>query len=104
MPDRIEQIACADIEIPERYRQEMGDMDALAESIETVGLLHPIGVTRDGGKPRLLFGERRLRAKRDVLRHETIAAQVFDLDRDLSRQAELDKNEHRKALTLGERY
>jgi hypothetical protein len=34
MPDRIEQIACADIEIPERYRQETGDMDALAEGIE----------------------------------------------------------------------
>ena len=79
MPDRIVQIHCADIEVPaDRYRKEMGDLQGLADSIAEVGLLHPIGVTQDGDKPRLVFGERRLRAMRDILRCETIAAQVFD--------------------------
>jgi ParB/RepB/Spo0J family partition protein len=105
MPDRIEQITCADIEVPaDRYRKDMGDLQGLADSIETVGQLHPIGVMEDSGKYRLVFGERRLRAARDVLRWETIPARIFDLDLDTSRQVEHDENEHRKALTLGERH
>jgi ParB family chromosome partitioning protein len=42
----------------------MGDLSALAASIAEVGLLQPIGVSADG---ELVFGERRLRACRDLL-------------------------------------
>ena len=45
MADRIEQIRCEDIEVPDRYRKDMGDLAALAESIDTVGQLQPIGIT-----------------------------------------------------------
>lgn len=47
------------ITIGERHRKDMGDIDALAQSIADVGLLHPIVVTPDG---RLIAGARRLEA------------------------------------------
>jgi ParB family chromosome partitioning protein len=49
----------ADIKIGQRIRKDMGDVQSLAESIEDLGLLHPVLVTPDG---LLLSGERRLRA------------------------------------------
>jgi ParB-like chromosome segregation protein Spo0J len=53
----------------------MGDLEGLAQSIKD-GLLHPIGITPDH---ELIFGERRLRAYRDVLRRETIPARIIDV-------------------------
>ena len=47
------------IRVGKRHRRDMGDIDALAESIEDIGLLHPIIVDEDG---RLLAGARRLAA------------------------------------------
>jgi hypothetical protein len=47
------------IKVGERIRKDMGDIAALAKSIEDIGLLQPIIVTPDG---LLLCGERRLRA------------------------------------------
>ena len=43
----------SDIDTGERYRKDMGDLPALAASIEAVGLLHPIVVMGkpDGGHP-----------------------------------------------------
>jgi ParB family chromosome partitioning protein len=49
----------ASIKIGERIRKDMGDIDALAESIADLGLLNPITVAPDG---KLLAGERRLEA------------------------------------------
>jgi ParB family chromosome partitioning protein len=49
----------ARIKVGKRIRKDMGDIAALAESIEDLGLLHPVIVTPDG---LLLSGERRLRA------------------------------------------
>jgi ParB family transcriptional regulator, chromosome partitioning protein len=49
----------AEIRIGKRIRKDMGDVQSLAESIEDLGLLHPVLVTPDG---LLLSGERRLRA------------------------------------------
>ena len=95
-------VPCAEISIPaKRYRRDMGDLAALAASIGQLGLLHPIGVTP---ARELIFGERRLRAVRDVLGCETIAVHVFDLDLDLSLEAESAENEQRKALTLSEKH
>ena len=53
----------AEIRISERIRRDMGDIAALARSIEEVGLLHPITVTPDG---ELLLGQRRLLACREL--------------------------------------
>jgi N6-adenosine-specific RNA methylase IME4/ParB-like chromosome segregation protein Spo0J len=49
----------ADISIGVRYRRDLGDIEALAESIRIVGLLHPVVVTPDG---QLIAGRRRLAA------------------------------------------
>ena len=62
-----------DIKIGNRHRKDMGDIEALAKSIEEVGLLQPIGITPDY---ELVFGERRLRAYRDILGRDTIPARI----------------------------
>jgi ParB family transcriptional regulator, chromosome partitioning protein len=47
------------IKVGKRHRYELGDIEWLAESIEDIGLLHPITVSEDGV---LLAGRRRLAA------------------------------------------
>jgi len=47
------------IKIGSRFRQDNGDILALAESIEEIGLLHPIVVTP---ADELVCGERRIEA------------------------------------------
>lgn len=47
------------IKIGKRHRRDLGDIDALAGSIEDIGLLNPITVDE---KNRLLAGARRLAA------------------------------------------
>lgn len=54
-----ERRAIADIIIGARHRKDLGDLDALAESIRTLGLLQPIGIHED---LTLVFGHRRLLA------------------------------------------
>ena len=49
------------IQVGFRYRKDLGDLRALAQSIEEVGLLHPVVVTPEG---RLIAGQRRLQACR----------------------------------------
>jgi ParB family transcriptional regulator, chromosome partitioning protein len=51
--------AIAAIKVGKRYRRDLGDIDALAASIEDIGLLHPIIVDEQGF---LLAGARRLAA------------------------------------------
>jgi hypothetical protein len=47
------------VRVLDRHRRDLGDVRGLAESIRTVGLLHPIVLTRAG---RLVAGQRRLAA------------------------------------------
>jgi hypothetical protein len=47
------------IRVGRRHRRDFGDIDQLADSIEDIGLLHPITVNEDG---LLLAGARRLAA------------------------------------------
>jgi ParB family transcriptional regulator, chromosome partitioning protein len=49
----------AEIRIGERHRRDMGDIEALAASIEDIGLLNPITLNEHGF---LLAGARRLAA------------------------------------------
>ncbi len=85
------------IRIPERHRKDMGDLDGLARSIERIGLLHPIGITQLG---KLVYGERRLRAVRDVLGWAAIPALTINID---ALEAEHDENQIRKDFTISER-
>lgn len=91
-------INITDIKVGNRHRQDMGDLSHLAASIQQEGLLQPIGVT---DKMELVFGERRLRAVRDVLKEMTILARIVDVSSILA--GEYAENEIRKDFTPSER-
>lgn len=86
----------ADIRIGERVRKDMGDLDALAASIQTLGLMHPPGVTPGG---LLIFGHRRIQACTQ-LGMTRVPVRVMDVEDLLS--AERDENQVRKDFTPSE--
>ena len=85
------------IKIGNRFRQDHGDIEALAASIKEIGLLQPIVVDR---QHYLICGHRRLLAHQS-LGLETIQARVIQVQSLL--QAEHDENELRKGFTASER-
>lgn len=91
-------VRIADIVIGPRFRKELGDIDALAESVKARGgfLQLPV-VTSDD---RLVLGYRRLQAAKKLNLKE-IEVRVFDPDDLLL--AEHDENEFRKDFTTSER-
>ena len=56
-----------DIKIKKRVRKDLGDLDALKNSLRTYGLLNPITITRDY---ELIAGERRLQAAKALGKHK----------------------------------
>jgi ParB-like chromosome segregation protein Spo0J len=93
----VHQVAIADIVIGDRHRRDMGDIAGLAESIEQIGLLQPIGITED---KRLVFGERRVRAYEHLGRAK-IPARLVHVD-SIAR-GEHDENVLRQDFTQSER-
>lgn len=86
----------ADIIIGTRHRKDMGDIAALAKSIDDVGLLHPVVVRPDGV---LIAGERRIRAAQ-MLGWTDIPATVIDLDAVM--RGEIAENVQRKDFAPSE--
>ncbi len=84
------------IRVGERDRSDLGNLDELAASIQTVGLLHPIAITADRD---LIAGGRRLAALR-LLGWRDVPVSVANLTNiaDLL-QAEHDENTCREPLT-----
>lgn len=90
------------VTVEDRYRRELGDVAALADSIEKVGLLHPIVVTSD---LRLIAGQRRLEAARKLGWREVPVRIADDLDSVTAMLvAERDENTCRKDMTASELY
>jgi ParB family chromosome partitioning protein len=89
-------VPIATVAVGERDREELGDIDALARSIQAVGLLHPVVVTE---ALTLVAGDRRLAAVRQLGWAE-VPVTVVDLATaaDVLR-AEADENTERKPLT-----
>ena len=89
-----------DIIIRERQRKRMGDIAALAKSIDDLGLLQPVVVRPDGT---LVAGQRRLAACR-MLSWEDVPVYVAENLEDELRmlRAERDENTCRKALAPSE--
>lgn len=85
------------IQVGTRYRLHLGDIAALAESMQALGVLHPIVVTPDN---RLIAGARRLAAAKR-LGWEEIAVHVVDVPSLL--ETEYDENVLRKDFTIIER-
>ena len=94
----IVEVRCDAVHVGERHRKDLGEIEVLAASIATEGLLQPIGITEENV---LVFGERRLRAFQDVLRRETIPARVVHV-RGIT-AGEYAENEIRKDFTESER-
>lgn len=93
-------IAIDEIKIGDRKRKQMGDIDALAKSIDTVGLLHPIVASTDH---QLICGGRRLEACKQLgwkTVEVTIATSINDVER--AELAELEENTCRKDLIPSE--
>jgi len=87
-----------EIRIGERHRKDLGDLESLAGWIRDTGLLHPIGVTPDNV---LIFGQRRLRACRDILKWQTIPARTVHVRSIM--EGEVAENLVRKDFTPSER-
>jgi hypothetical protein len=92
------EVGCDAVRITERCRKDMGNLQALADSIAAEGLLQPIGITEDCV---LVFGLRRLIAVRDILRRPTIPALVVNVSSIVN--GEYMENEIRKDFTASER-
>jgi ParB family transcriptional regulator, chromosome partitioning protein len=90
-------LSIAAIKIGFRFRQDHGDIAALARSIEAVGLLHPVVVTPSN---ELVCGERRIEAAR-LLGWQEIPVRVVDIDAIVL--GEHAENELRKDFTVSER-
>ena len=93
------QIPVADIIVKKRIRQEMGDIESLAESLKRYGQISPIVVSR---KNVLIAGGRRLEAARH-LGWRTINAVVSDSSGELERlELEVEENIQRRDFSMDE--
>lgn len=99
----LRQVKIEEVEVVgERGRKEMGDIENLAASIHTNGLIHPIAVYALNGQPpyRLVAGERRLRACQS-LKWPEISVRIYDREMTEAElyAVELFENLKRKSLT-----
>ncbi|NJL70375.1 MAG: ParB/RepB/Spo0J family partition protein [Candidatus Competibacteraceae bacterium] len=93
-------IAAITIERDTRQRRELPDIEGLAESIRTTGLIHPIVITREG---KLVAGERRLTACTSIGWTDIPAQYADTLDPIELHAIELEENVRRVDLTWVER-
>lgn len=90
------QIPIDSIRIPERVRQDLGNLDSLMDSLKRVGQLNPITVTPDY---ELIAGHRRLTAATQLGWKTIDAVVVSGLDEVRRLEMELEENIHRKDFT-----
>jgi N6-adenosine-specific RNA methylase IME4/ParB-like chromosome segregation protein Spo0J len=83
-------IAISNIKVGRRHRRDLGNLGPLAETIEGIGLLHPIVIRPDGT---LIAGERRLAACKSLGWTE-VPVRVVVLDEIV--RGEFAENAHRK--------
>lgn len=96
---KVEKIPIEQIQIKDRVREDLGDMEVLKNSIRKYGLLNPIMVDQHY---RLIAGERRLRAARE-LGFTTIDANIVPEQTPLVRfDMEMQENLARKEFTEAE--
>ena len=86
------------IEIGDRHRRDMGDIEALAANIGQLGLLQPIGVDEHF---HLIYGARRFDACTLILEWKTVPCVVVKMKSLLA--GEFSENEFRKQFTPTER-
>lgn len=92
-------LAISRIHVGERRREDMGDLQGLAESIEKYGLLHPVVVDEEA---HLVAGGRRLVACQMLGWSMVPVTYLGDLTEAERREIELEENLRRKDLTAYE--
>lgn len=91
------------IEVRERSRRDLRNIEALAESIRTVGVLNPPTVRRVGVEWVLVAGERRLAAMRQLDWTETPVTVAESIEDELTAlYAERDENTQREDFSPSE--
>ena len=88
-----------DIKVKKRLRKNLGDINALADSLKRFGQINPIVINK---KNVLIAGERRLEAARS-LGWRTINAVVADISEELTMvEYEIEENVQRRDFTQEE--
>jgi 16S rRNA G966 N2-methylase RsmD len=90
-------IPIKDIIIKERYRKELGDIDALADNINNLGLLQPIVINNENNE--LIDGQRRILAFKSLGKKEI---PCFKVDLQKIVLGEFSANHYRKEWTISE--
>ena len=94
--DAVKMVLLKDIKWEKRYREDLGDIETLTESIKDKGILQPITISKDYV---LLAGERRVTAAR-AAGLEKIPALIRDVQGEVdAREIELIENTFRKDFT-----
>lgn len=91
------QLALDQVVVGSRFRRHIGDVDDLAASMKSVGLLHPVVVSKEG---HLIAGRRRLEAAKKLGWTE-IPVRVVDLRE--PKLGEIDENRYRRDLRPSEK-
>ena len=92
-------IPIEDIKVKKRVRKEMGDINALADSLKHFGQISPIVITKNNV---LVAGGRRLEAARS-LGWRTINAVVADIPDEVTKlEYELEENIQRRDFSIEE--
>lgn len=110
------QVAFSSIDVKDRIREDLGDIDGLAQSISEIGLLNPLVVESsldDAMRFSLKAGGRRWTALKKLIDAQTITERFDyrqpisvrrfeDLDDELRLQIELEENFRRKSMAWQE--
>ena len=97
-------VGVEDVLVADRYRKDLGDVSDLKKSIVEVGLLNPITVRAWHGSYRLVAGERRLTAFKELGLAEIPARVAQDIaDARDALVAERDENTARKEMLPSEK-
>lgn len=92
-------IRVSDIKVKNRIRKDLGDLHSLKESIQKLGLLHPILIDLDNT---LISGERRLQSVK-TLGWEYVEVRIVDIRNKKERvQIEAEENNIRLEFTSEE--
>jgi len=89
-------VSIDDIKVADRFRKDTGDLASLKNSIERLGLLHPLVVTED---LQLISGERRITALRDLGWDQVPVNVMSDLDT-AARLLEAERDENVERLDM----
>ena len=100
---RLEITKLKNIVVEDRLRKDLGDIEGLAHSIKTKGIIHPLAIHDSSGVYRLIAGGRRYAA---CVLAEIVDVPIRVYDEKLSplelRSIELEENIQRKDLTFAE--